>query len=101
MKSAALFYCLALLFAMTPWAAAETRRYTLPDELSDFRPGPGAEVARDNCLSCHSADYVETQPPELGATFWEAEVSKMIKAYHAPITTEDAKTIVEYLARVY
>jgi mono/diheme cytochrome c family protein len=82
-------------------ARAETRVYRLPEEAADFRPGPGVEAAQNNCLSCHSADYVNTQPPRLGATFWEAEVSKMIKAYHAPITETDAKAIIDYLSRTY
>ena len=82
-------------------AIAEPRNYTLPEENATLRPGPGVEAAQNNCLSCHSADYVSTQPPQLGAKFWEAEVSKMIKAYHAPISETDAKAIVEYLVKNY
>ena len=82
-------------------AVAEPRNYTLPEENATFRPSPGVEAAQNNCLSCHSADYVSTQPPRLGAKFWETEVSKMIKAYHAPISETDVKAIVEYLSRTY
>lgn len=82
-------------------AVAETRNYTLPEDVAVFRPGPGVEAAQNNCLSCHSADYVNTQPPRLGAKFWAAEVSKMVKAYHAPITEADAKAIADYLSRTY
>ena len=32
---------------------------------------------------------------------WEAEVNKMVKAFGAPISAEDAKDIIEYLAREY
>jgi mono/diheme cytochrome c family protein len=59
------------------------------------------EAAQNNCLSCHSADYVSTQPPQLGQKFWETEVSKMVKAYHASISETDVKAIVEYLSRTY
>jgi hypothetical protein len=32
---------------------------------------------------------------------WESEVDKMIKAYGAPISAADAKTIVDYLTANY
>ena len=75
--------------------------YVLPEETVSLRPGPGVETAQKNCLLCHSADYVNTQPPNLGKAFWEAEVTKMIKVYHAPINDEDAKAIGDYLAKTY
>jgi hypothetical protein len=37
----------------------------------------------------------------IGKAFWEAEVTKMIKAYHAPISEADAKAIADYLAKTY
>jgi hypothetical protein len=52
-------------------------------------------------MSCHSVDYINTQPPGRGSEFWEAEVKKMIKSYHAPISEADAKTITDYLAKTY
>jgi sulfite dehydrogenase (cytochrome) subunit B len=82
-------------------AFAEPRSYALPEEKTAFRPGPGVEAAQNNCLSCHSADYISTQPPQLGPKFWEGVVSKMVKAYHAPISDTDMKVIVEYLSRTY
>jgi mono/diheme cytochrome c family protein len=80
---------------------AKPLSYQLPDETAAFRPGPGLEVAQSNCAACHSAEYINYQPPQKGHAFWEAEVQKMIKAYHAPIDAEDAKTIADYLARTY
>lgn len=81
--------------------AAKPLTFALPEETAVFRPGPGSDVAQNHCLACHSADYVNTQPPHRGAAFWEAEVRKMIKAYHASISEADAKTIIDYLARTY
>ena len=52
-------------------------------------------------MSCHSVDYINTQPPRRGKEFWEAEVKKMIKSYHAPISEADAKAIADYLAKTY
>jgi len=82
-------------------ALAAPLSYELPDETAGFRPGPGVETAQNNCAVCHSADYVATQPPQMGPAFWDAEVQKMIKVYGAPIDAADAKTIAEYLARTY
>jgi hypothetical protein len=41
------------------------------------------------------------QPPKKGKAFWEAEVTKMIKTYGAPINEADAKVIADYLAQTY
>jgi sulfite dehydrogenase (cytochrome) subunit B len=82
-------------------ALAEPKAYELPDETATFKAGPGVEFAENNCTACHSADYINFQPPKKGAAFWEAEVQKMIKAYHAPIEEADAKAIADYLAKTY
>ncbi len=82
-------------------ATAESRSYALPEEKAAFRAALGMEAAQNNCMSCHSADYVSTQPPQLGPKFWEGVVTKMVKTYHAPIPETDAKAIVEYLSRMY
>jgi sulfite dehydrogenase (cytochrome) subunit B len=41
------------------------------------------------------------QPPKKGPAFWEAEVTKMIKVYRAPIEAEQAKAIAAYLGATY
>ncbi len=87
--------------AATSAALAKPLSYKLPDETAAFRPGPSVEVAQTNCASCHSADYINFQPPKKGQAFWDAEVQKMIKAYHAPIDEKDARTIIDYLAKTY
>ena len=77
--------------------------YALPEETAALKPGPGVDVVRNNCTACHSADYINTQPR--AATdkkgFWQAEVTKMIKVYGAPIDEADVPKIVEYLAATY
>jgi len=97
------------IISLTLWAAlsaassslSKPLSYVLPDETADFRLGPGVSSARINCTSCHSTDYINFQPPNKGPAFWEAEVQKMIKAYHAPIYESDAKSIADYLAKNY
>lgn len=90
--------------AFTPMTAtAEPLSYQLPRETIEFKPGPNLDVVNNNCLACHSADYIAIQPrgPALGKKFWQAEVNKMIKAYGAQIDEADIGKIVEYLAAAY
>jgi mono/diheme cytochrome c family protein len=91
----------AALLTIAGVSYAKPLTYALPEETSTLRPGPGMETAQNNCLTCHSVDYVNTQPPNRGKAFWEAEVTKMIKVYHAPISDADAKAIADYLAKTY
>lgn len=59
--------------------------------------GPGADVVNGNCLSCHSAGMILTQPRMPRAT-WQAEVEKMRNTYKAPVDVKDVPAIVDYLA---
>ena len=82
---------------------AKPLTYVLPDETAAFKPGPNLETVQGNCGACHSADYIATQPqgPAFKKAFWEAEVTKMIKVYGAPIDDADVPKIVDYLSQVY
>ena len=77
--------------------------YALPEEVAAFKPGPNLEAVKDNCTACHSADYIATQPHSVKSRkdFWQAEVTKMIKVYGAPIDDADIGKIVDYLAATY
>ena len=83
--------------------SAKPVTYELPDETAAFKPGPNLETVQGNCGACHSADYIATQPqgPAFKKAFWEAEVTKMIKAYGAPVSDADAAVIVDYLKKNY
>jgi cytochrome c5 len=61
--------------------------------------GPGADVVNNNCLTCHSAGMVLTQP-RLPRAVWQAEVEKMRNTYKAPVDAEDVPVIVDYLANL-
>ena len=75
--------------------------YVLPEETVAFEAGPDQDVVQSNCAGCHSADYIHSQPrgPNFGKAFWEAEVTKMIKVYGAPIGDADVGKIVDYLVK--
>jgi sulfite dehydrogenase (cytochrome) subunit B len=100
----ALLLAPAAIAALGPGAvAAAPVSYTLPDETAAFRPGPNLDVVQNNCTGCHSSDYISTQPqgPNYKKDFWQAEVTKMIKVYGAPIDQADVPKIVDYLAATY
>jgi mono/diheme cytochrome c family protein len=66
-----------------------------------LKPGPGLDKLEANCAACHTLAYIPMNSPFLDAKGWEAEVTKMIKAYGAPIDDADAKAIAEYLKANY
>ena len=105
MKRFAFLLLLAAAAALPalPSALAKPINFELPEETAAFKPGPNLDVVQGNCGSCHSADYVQTQPtgPKFKKDFWQAEVTKMIKVYGAPIEEADVGKIVDYLAATY
>jgi mono/diheme cytochrome c family protein len=66
-----------------------------------LKAGPGLDKVEGNCAACHTLAYIPMNSPFLDAKGWEAEVTKMIKAYGAPVEDADAKAIAEYLAKNY
>ena len=84
-------------------ATAAPLNYAVPEDTAAFRPGANLEVVQNNCTACHSADYIRTQPrgEKFKKDFWQAEVTKMIKVYGAPIDEADVGKIVDYLAATY
>ena len=79
-------------------AAANARA---EEQLVRLKEAPGQQVVEDNCGSCHSLDYLRTNSPFLDRKGWQSEVTKMTNAFGAPVTPEDAKTIVDYLVKNY
>ncbi len=86
------------------WVAhAAPRSYALPEETATLADGPHLDVVQGNCVACHSAEYISTQPRGLAnpRAFWAAEVTKMQKAYGAPVDDANVPKIVDYLVQVY
>jgi hypothetical protein len=96
----------AALFAVTAFAPltadAENKsvlksvNVDLPFGDRMFPDGLGSDLVNGNCLACHSAGMVLTQPA-LSPAQWRAEVEKMRTAYKAPIDPKDFDAIVGYL----
>jgi sulfite dehydrogenase (cytochrome) subunit B len=66
-----------------------------------LKQAPGLDKVESNCAACHSLDYIQMNSPFPSAAVWDATVSKMIKAFGAPIDAADAKTIADYLKKNY
>jgi mono/diheme cytochrome c family protein len=102
----------AMVLVLAGAALAAPRSYDLPEPTAELRApkadtrdagllADGFAAAQGNCAACHSVDYIAMQPPGKGRAFWDAEVAKMIKVYHAPIDEAQAKSIAAYLADTY
>jgi mono/diheme cytochrome c family protein len=62
---------------------------------------PGLDKVASNCGTCHSLDYIQMNSPFMNAATWDAEVTKMVKAFGAPISDADATAIKDYLKANY
>src|SRR5882762_5892636 len=66
-----------------------------------LKKAPGLDKVEANCSGCHSLDYIPMNSPFPSPALWDAEVTKMIKAFGAPIADADAKIIGDYLKANY
>ena len=91
-----------LVLALTAAAVAADKTIPMPADhaYATLKPGAGVEVTRQQCVPCHSTDYIVMQPHG-NAKQWDGVVTKMIKVFGAPVSDQDARTIVEYLATHY
>jgi cytochrome c5 len=67
-----------------------------PDPARMFPGDSKADAINNNCLACHSAGMVLTQP-SLSRAEWQSEVEKMRSTYKAPVEESDVPAIVDYL----
>jgi cytochrome c5 len=67
-----------------------------PDPGRMFPGDAKADAINNNCLACHSAGMVLTQPT-LSRAEWQSEVEKMRSTYKAPVEESDVPAIVDYL----
>ncbi|MFL6676394.1 MAG: c-type cytochrome [Massilia sp.] len=75
----------------------------LPPETATLRPSPlpGYQLVQQNCMTCHSAHYVQTQPPTSSRKYWDTTVRKMKKPFGAQFPDADIPAMVDYLAKTY
>lgn len=97
-----IFFDVLIILAIPLALAASEKSIKLPPDnaYARLKPGTNVEVTQSQCGLCHSTDYIVMQPPR-DAKQWQAEVTKMLKVYGAPIKDPEAKKIVEYLVSAY
>lgn len=100
--SAILAFVVTCALAATSYRAVPAQ-IELPKDTATLRVStlPGYQRARFKCAICHSADYINFQPPGMSEAQWTGEVAKMKKAYGAPLDDEDIRLIGAYLAAAY
>ena len=89
-----------ILLAASASAVFGADSFKLPPETTKLKPGAGAALVTAQCLLCHSADYISTQP-RLTRAQWTATVIKMQQKYAAPISTNSVEALVSYLTVNY
>ena len=92
---------LAAACVLTP--SAQALEIDLPSETAIYKESdlPGYKLALQNCLMCHSAQYVQYQPKTSPRSYWEATVKKMKHPFGAPFPEGDIPAIVDYLTKTY
>lgn len=91
---------LPLLLLASLLSQAEVKKIELPPEPARFKEGKGVELAQAHCFTCHSVEYIATQPV-MPRKFWEATVVKMRDKYGAPLPEEAIQPLVDYLTEAY
>lgn len=96
----AILILVGTLFLAGPVTALDIE---LPADHTSFRPSalPGYALAQRNCLVCHSADYVASQPPDTNRSYWQQTVLKMRDSFGWPLPDDEVGPIVDYLVSAY
>ena len=82
-------------------AAAPAAAQDAKEKPVALKQAPGLDKVEANCAACHSLDYIQMNSPFLTSAVWDAEITKMIKVFGAPIDEADARAIGDYLKANY
>ena len=93
-------YLIAALVIFTATSAFAQRLKNMeiefpPDSVA-LPAGPNLATVNRNCMACHSAEMILSQPVFTRAV-WATEVTKMRNVYKAPIADADVEPILDYL----
>ncbi|WP_090659929.1 hypothetical protein [Parafilimonas terrae] len=78
---------------------ADTGVTNLNAIISELPDKPGYTTFKQNCMSCHSARYIQMQP-DFPEKTWTTIVTKMQKNYGAPVPDSSVHEIVQYLVSI-
>jgi len=84
-------------------ACAVTKTYVAPPDGVPLKASalPGYEKAKGLCSTCHSAEYMQYQPPTAARPYWDTMVKRMKAVFKAPVPDDDIPLIVDYLVKTY
>jgi sulfite dehydrogenase (cytochrome) subunit B len=89
---------IVLIAAMMAVAVPAAQAAEKPAEL---KQAAGLDKVLARCNACHGLDYILMNAGFLDNAGWNAEVTKMVNAFGAPIDQADAKAIADYLGTNY
>jgi len=75
----------------------KSQKITLPFGNQVFTGGDTAKLANSRCLSCHSKDMIDAQPP-LSLDTWKKEVDKMRTVYGCTLRADQTADIAEFIS---
>jgi len=81
--------------------AAEAAKAASAGEMTTLRDGTGRDLTVGLCMICHSIEYIPSNAPAMNRIAWQKTIQKMRDKFGAPITDEQAKQILDYLAANY
>ena len=81
--------------------AAGATSNTPAAEVTELRAGEGHDLTERSCTICHSVEYIPANAPAMDRAAWQKTIQKMKDRFGAPITDEEAKQILDYLAANY
>ncbi len=96
-------YVVLTMGALASAPIAQALAVKLPPETASYKPSDlaGYRLVQKNCMTCHSAQYVEYQPPSSPRAYWDATVKKMKTPFGAPFPDADIPAMVDYLVKIY
>jgi cytochrome c5 len=98
---AALTVLLALSNDPRSARAAEAANTVATADMTTLRDGAGRDLTVGLCMICHSIEYIPSNAPAMNRVAWQKSIQKMREKFGAPITDEQAKQILDYLAANY
>ena len=93
----------AFALGALPLSHGAPKTIVLPPDGVQLKPSslPGYAKAQAQCVACHSAEYMQYQPPTAARPYWDAMVKRMKTVFNAPIDDADMPLIVDYLVKTY
>lgn len=71
------------------------------EESIRLKDASGREITSARCVICHSLDYIPMNAGVMDRVGWEKSIRKMIDRFGAPVSDDEARQILDYLAQQY